>query len=323
MAGIRWVANATRLTGGASFLGKLAKARKLAAVSGWVYTAAETAVVLYYGDKISREIDERLERNELQEKVREAVDAMLKDPKGDGARERADAVTAAFRDYRDFTSRPLYEAEGLLTHRLGKLATDVKQNDDAFKRMQETVAKRGLDSLGGAARRLAESRNEKFQGAAGRAIDAYERSFAEAKGTVYREGVAINAIDDDEETLAALRGEAEPTGGSIFSRFGRGSARRNLIESVSDLPTDSRLAIYDQEAALWDAMAKAHSDDPLAAAYFQERARQLGEVRELDKNVVLGVANQPAPSADPEADPAKGFIDALEKLGATDAAGGE
>jgi hypothetical protein len=320
VAGIKWVANATRLTGGASFLGKLAKARKLAAVSGWVYTAAETAVVLYYGDKISRKIDAHLERKKLQEQVREAVDAMLKDPKGDGARERADAVTAAFRDYRDFTSRPLYEAEGLLTHRLGKLATDVKQNDDAFRRMQETVAKRGLDSLGGAARRLAESRNEKFQTAAGRAIDAYERSFKEAKTKVYREGVAINTIDDDEGTLAALRGEEEPTSGSVFSRFGRGSAKRNLLESVSTLPPDSRLGVYDQEAELWRAMAVAHSDDPLAAAYFEERGRQLSEVRELDKNVVLGVASKPTPSADPDADPSKGFIDALEKLGATDGA---
>ena len=311
VAGIRWVANASRLSGGASFLGKLAKARKLTAVAGWVYTAAETAVVLYYGEKISRAIDERLERNRLQTKVKRAVAALIASPTTEGARARADAVTTAFREYRDFTSRPLFEAEGLLGARLGKLATETKQNDDAFKRMQETVRQKGLKSLGNAARRVAETRNEKFKEKAGRAIDAYENAFALAQKKVYREGEPVNPIENDANTRWVLRGSnPEESSGSALSRMGRGSARRALLDSVSDLD-DARLAVYDQEAVLWAALAQAHDDDPHAAGFFKERERQTREVRTLDKNVVLGLGSKPVPV---EEDPAEGILGALEKL---------
>ena len=319
VAGIKWVANVSGLSRGASFMNGLAKSRKLTSVAGWVYTAAETAVVLYYGDQISQAIDARLERSRLEGELKTAIEAVIDDPKSEGARERADAVAEAFRAYRDFTARPLYEAEGQLSGRLSALADDVRQNDDAFKRMNETTARSGLRNLGEAARRLAESRNEEFKVQAGRAIDAYERAFARASEEVYREGEPFAAPTSDAEVNWLLRGSPSDEGpgleGGFFDRMGHSWARRSYLNAVTDLP-DSRLAVYDQEAAFWDALGKAHADDPLAAAYYEERARQTREVRALDKEVVLGRGAQPVPadSAAEPASPSKGFVDALKAL---------
>ncbi len=312
VAGIKWVASLARVPGASAFVTKLAQARRLTKVSGFLYHAVETAVVLYVGEKISRAIDAKLRKDAAEDAVREAAAALIADPKGEGAQERAAALSEAFRNYRDMTAGPMIEAEQLLMERLERLATEVKQNDDALKKLRES----DLPNLRERGERLARQREEAFQRDTKRAIDAYDAAFAAAREKVYDPSVRASELPSGEDITAVLRGRPEVAGEDTTSWRARqrlDHAERRVLNSLSDLP-NSRLAAYDQEAAFWDAMAKAHSDDPLAAAYFQERGDTIRAVRQQDHDVVSGKRTGDERTAEDVDQTLQGFLKALEDV---------
>ncbi|MGE0711448.1 MAG: hypothetical protein AB7N76_15790 [Planctomycetota bacterium] len=313
--GIKWVLQLSKVSGGAELTTWLARANRLRKVTGFVYTAVETAVVLYFGEQISQAIDERLARREAEGKVRDAVAALLKDPTGDGARERADAVSDAFRAYRDLSARPLQEVEGLLLQRLHKLATEVKQGEDGLKRLKASGASPDLVAR---AERLAREREAGLQREMEQAVEAFDKGFAAARAKVYDPAAKADALPLDEDALWILRGkpagEGLGQGTDWLSRLRQGYEERRVLGAISDLP-DSRLAAYDREADLWAALARAHADDPEAAAYFADRASGVREVKDQDFAVVSGQRTGADRRPGDVDATLRGFIDALKQSG--------
>jgi hypothetical protein len=315
VAGLKWVAPLSRVPGGSKLAGALARANRLRKVGGFVYTAVETAVVLYFGDKISRAVDERLVRRAAEKRVREAVGALLRDPTGEGARERAEAVSAAFRAHRDLLARPLLEAETLLMGRLDKLATKIKQSDDALRRLRE--ADLGTPHLRVRAEQIAAQREVEFGRTVKQALDAYDKSFASARGTVYDERAQARALPSDSAARWILRGQPADEGLGLavgwVNRISRAFHSRRVLSTISDLP-DSRLAAYDHEANLWAGLARAHGDDPGAATYFEGRAHDTRVAKQADHAMLSGKRTGAARTAGDQDATLKGFVDALKAV---------
>ena len=315
---LKWVFDAKRIPGGGKLVANLARAKRLASVGAWVYTAAETAVVLYFGDAIAREIDEALERRQAREELEAAAAAVLADPTGDGARERLDALAAAHRRWRDVLARPIHEAEQELWTRLGKLGLDVKRSDDGLRRLKD-LAERNPGAYGAVAeraKRLAEAREQEFSSDIERIVAAYERRVAAAKDEVYGDGAADTsrvgpAVD------ALLRGD-EATTWAFAARLRRG----RHLGALSDLP-DTRLGAYAHEAALYDAVAaRLAPDDPEAAAEYEARGAFTRDLAQREREIVLGSGQTGSRAEEAELDAtAKGFLDALERVGDDDDAG--
>ena len=94
----------------------------------------------------------------------------------------------------------------------------------------------------------------------------------------------------------------------IFAGWGRSSYRRDVLNELTDLP-NTRIAAYDREVALYDALARAHAaDDPAAADVFASYAAGIREARDKDRAIVTGdgpaanlpTAAQPAAAAQDE-----------------------
>ncbi len=305
---LKWVFDMRRVPGGATLATRLAGAKRLMRVGGWVYTAFETAVVLYFGDQISQAIDEALARREAEGRVRAAMEAVLADPTGEGARERLDALAEAYRAYRDVLARPFDEAEALLMTRLQRIGLDVKKSDDGLRRLQGGDYG---DGLGAAARRLAERREAEHAAEVQRAIEAYERAVQSGLREVYGQPGA----EADREAIADRVGDAfEPAGGDWLTRMGRRIDAARNRRAASDLPT-TRLEAYDHEASLYEAIARElNARDPAAAVEYEARAAFTRDIAERDYRIATGAGR--GTGADAEAtvrdETASGLLDALE-----------
>lgn len=311
---LKWVFDAKRVPGGAKLVANLARAKRLARVGAWVYTAAETAVVLYFGDAISREIDVALERREARKNLEDALQAVVDDPTGEGARERLDALAAAHRRWRDVLARPINEAEQELWARLGKLGLDIKKSDDGLRRLRDLAA-RNPDAYGAVAeraKRLSAAREDEFSSDIERIVAAYERRVAAAKEDVYGDGrTDTSGVPADVEALLEPDDSATWLG-SFAERLRRG----RHMDDLTDLP-DTRLASYAHEAAFYDAVAKHLNDagDPLAAAEYEARGDFTRDVAQREREIVLGEGRTGSSADEAELDAtARGFLDALEDV---------
>jgi hypothetical protein len=324
-AGLRWVTALDRLPGGAALATRLGRGARLAKVGGFVYTAVETAVVLYWGDELSRAIDEALVRREAKAAVNAATDEVLRALRDGGdVRGALERLSAAHQAWRDVLATPLREVEATLWDRLGRAGVDVKKADDALRRYRE-LAERDPARYGAllaAAERFSARREAAARDDVAGAFAAFDAAWPGATREVYGTSTdaAFAATPADAWALrGGVAGEAgDPWGGrsDFLARLGRDRARARVAERAADLPT-TRLAAYDAEAAFLDALAAAHASDPEAADELRRRAATVREVRDMDRGVVLGdgpaTAARTEPAA-PAADPTvTGFIRALEE----------
>ncbi len=335
VAGIRWVVDLKRIPQGARLAERLGRMSRLTSVAGFTYHAVETAVVLYWGDKIAREIDAALERRQARERVREAADAVLRAQReGGDVRAALDAYADANREYRDVLARDVQEVEAILWDRLNRAGVSVKESDDALRRYRELAAQDPgrYAALLTSAERLAARREAEFREEVARIFEAYDARFGAVAREVYGPDRTHTARATDDAALWALRGAApggagDPWGGrtDVFAGWGRDRATSRALDLASDLPT-TRLAAYDAEAAFYEAMARAYAGDPEAVDHLRERAARARETRDLDRAMVLGDGpGMSRLSADAEAargaapdENVRGFLDALNDAGVTD-----
>ncbi len=328
-ASIRWVVALDKLPGGAALATRLGRASRLARVGGFFYTAVETAVVLYWGDHLSRAIDTALARREARDAVRAATDDVLRALReGGDVRDALERLSQANRAWRDLLATPLGEVESLLWTRLGEAGVSVQRESDALRRYRE-LAERDPARYGAllaAAERYAARAEANARSDVARAFEAFDAAWPTATREVYGATTDARWTPTDAEAWALRGGRAGDAGDpygtrtDILARWGRDRALSRAVDRAADLP-DTRLAAYDHEAALYDAMAAAFADDPEAADELRRRAAMVREVRDGDRAVVLGegpavtAARAPEETAEARSDATvTGFLRALDEV---------
>lgn len=181
---------------------------------GWVYTAAETAVVLYFGDAISqaitRRLDERAARRAVADSTTEAFRAL---PTGGRELHTAlEGLNDRHTDLRNVFLAPLAKAEGLYYQRLMRAAARAKKLSDARSTALEHLGRtsavrhsvvRRYGSVSAFVDALQGDEESEVEADLADAMAAFERSRAEAIAAAYPWRAASYA--EEIATLKALR----------------------------------------------------------------------------------------------------------------------
>ncbi len=273
LRGISWVVDLSRVPRGSALL-RSARLRHLARLGGWFYTAAETAVVLYFGDEIAQAVtrwaDERDARAALGDATRAFAEALADPALGPEAfEERLDAFTRAHTDWRNFLFRPLAEAEAVYQGRLARAARAAKLVSDQRAALAERLER--LPAL--RARMVARHGS----------VEAYlDAQVADEAAEVERDVVA--AIESYErarrEHLAAIYGEGRREGGYLGAATFT-SPRARLAAAARGV-SENRLQAYDDEA---EALAAAHATaqgDPARSLALEAAIERNREARARD-----------------------------------------
>jgi polyphosphate kinase len=304
VASIRWVVDLKRVrsAGTMAALGKLTRLRK---VGGWVYTAAELAVVLYVAEEVEKRINAHLDLRAARQGLGNAQRAFLAAANDKNATPASLAAAAAdhhaaWGEYRNFLYRDLDLAEARFAERLKKIARRAKQLADE----REAATKRIGDNpnLRKALLRAIATREEREKREVGerlqRAFDGYERKRAELLDTVYggrkRASGFLDGLPDTGWLLSGAPAETadDPYAKGrvpLFSDLGRTLARAKLDRAL-DGASQNRLQTYEDEAALLKALdqrLRATGRAPLADALTSSRQR-VARTQELDRRLWRG-----------------------------------
>ena len=276
VAGIKWVAELSRAkpTGLLARVGLGARAAK---VGGWVYTAAELAVVLYLAEELQEAVDERLALSDARGEVTRAGAALIaaaNDPAATPERLAAAAADygAVWSGYRNFLYQPLQQDEALLNQRLGKLSRRAQLLEDErraalgrlerFPALKANVVRRHGSVEAYAAERAAADQAQ-LQADLEQVLASYEREREAHLRAIYREpereGELLGHVEDlDWHLRGALRGAAgDPYRGreDVFARVGRDFARGQLERALGQA-SRNRLQAYADERALLSALGE-------------------------------------------------------------------
>ncbi|RME74530.1 MAG: hypothetical protein D6785_15770 [Planctomycetota bacterium] len=252
---IRWAIPLEKLASQATWIKRLAnvyKASKWAKIGGWFYTAAETAVVLYFGDEISKAITKYLDKREAKKKVGEATQKFLDAVKSGNKAEIEKAAAEledAYNAYREFLYQPLKEEEMKLMMRLNKMGKELKGLQDAYNRYMDlynsdpvkyAALKTMADNLkNGKIRDLERDMEEAFK--------IYERNRGKLLKEIYTDNLR-NAplVNNDIDTINALDGRTGGGVGGLFDRATNWWKARSIKKAFSN-PSDNRLETYADE----------------------------------------------------------------------------
>ena len=272
---ISWVVNLSeaRKAGALARLGFGARAMRL---TGWFYTAAELAVVLYIADEVGGWVNEKIELNDARNRMNEAGEAFFKaagDPNATPAqvKEASDKYHDAWIDYRNYLYTPVYMEEALYAERLGGLAREAKLAADKRAAALDRVAKhpamrksmeRRYGSLEGYADHLMKADEAELDRKANMYSESYVNALGEGLEKVYRGNVREEGILDGVEDLDwHLRGGVEGAAGDPYGRrsdllasAGRSWSDRGMRAALKNTSTN-RIQAYDDEAEILTAMA--------------------------------------------------------------------
>ena len=274
VAGLRWVTglDTARRSGTLARFG--IRAGKFANVAGWVYTAAELAVILYVAEKIEHTVNAALELKNAREDLRDASRDVLAALDADTPSEASvEAATRAYHEswiaFRNLLYRPLDMDEALFAQRLAKVAREAKLLEDT-----RSAAVRRVNSHEGLTSSLERYIDTKARGdhaelsrEINRAFEAYTLSRSEHLAEVYEGNVR----------------------GTRFLLSSRASGDARLIEAHGDA-SKNRLESYDDEAAVlaafaWRARRAGHPE--LAETFERTRALTL-KTRDMDRELFEG-----------------------------------
>ncbi|RMG10641.1 MAG: hypothetical protein D6731_17100 [Planctomycetota bacterium] len=309
--GLSWVAS-LRSQRGRGLLARFGlRARPLARLGGWVYTAGELAVVLLLAETIEREVDERLAEARARDALGEAglrflsaVDAATRDEDADIDAALVD-YAEAWRSYRDHLYEPLLAEEARLAARLERVARRAKLGDDERAALVERVSAHSaladdLRRRHGSVEAAAAERAARADAALADDVrELFERSNATRRRMLdglYRGGRRAGPFlggDAPADPIAELRQlEADLPGGptAFLARWRQRRARARLRAALG-AASPNRLQSYEDEAevlGLAAAALRAAGRDALAHRVEEARARA-ARLREADARLV-GVA---------------------------------
>ncbi|RMG13373.1 MAG: hypothetical protein D6731_12280 [Planctomycetota bacterium] len=272
LAGVSWVYDLGRAERAGHLLRAGARLRSLARAGAWLYSAAETAVVLYFGEALAERARAALDERAARREVAEAGRAALRAARGDDAEAFASALArlrAAHQDWRDLLLADLDAAEARYLGRLGRAARDAKLLADRERALRDRLAGPGAAAL--RARLLARHGDLDAAVEARFAADraALERRLAEAMQAYERERAEVlrRVYEGPRREGAYLDGVALDASGFW--------ARRRFAFALREVSAN-RLQAYEDELAFLDALRGVASPGALGAL---DRAR--AEVAEL------------------------------------------
>ncbi len=294
LAGIEWVVDLRRLEAAGGLARAAGRLRSLARAGSFVYTAAETAVVLYLGEKLAtaanRALDDRAARGAVADRTVELLDAARD---ADTSPARLAALLASFDEahlaYRDHLMRDVLAAEATYEARLARAARDAKLIADeraaAAERLERLPALRAsmverhgsveayLDHL--SAERVAE----------------LDRDLEAAMASLERSRTA--AIDDVYRGRRRT-GDYLPSGGDTGGLLGF-FARMRARSEARDL-SGNRLQAYDDQLAALARVRAAVANDPAKRALVDELMATTREIARRDRALFLGDDATPTPA---------------------------
>ena len=294
ISALRWVgARSSRLT-------KLGLTwRRATKLGSFVYSVAETTVVLIAADVIERKLtawkDARAARAALGEAGVTLIEAFASQPSRQDAATAAEAYAEAWDDYRAWLLAPLQEHEARLMARIAKIGERAKVLDDeheaSLSRLQRTpslkarlVARHGsLENW--AAAREADSRAE-LAADSQAALEAHQRGVSETLDALYaappREGELLSDLDPGElRWLSAGLGEVHDPYGSrsdSLAKLGRQRARRTVAAALGNAGRNRPQTYEDQAAVLELAAALLRPEDRAALDETRATLRRQAEL---------------------------------------------
>lgn len=293
-----WSLERFRLTGQVAT--KLQSLRRFAGAGAWVYTAVETAVVLYFGEQISSSIHKYLDDKEAKEALGKATqdffDALGKEEEGHLGEALA-AYEKAHTDYRNHLYKPLHGAEQQYYARLNKVAREAKLEADKRKKLEGK-----LDSLPQLKKRIvgqhgsAEAYFKKQQEKADAAIDGkvreimeiYQQSRSALLDKIYNGPRRKDAYLEGQALEWKARGgqagaEGDPYKGrnDFFARRGR---NQEILSEGAENISENRLQTYEDLEASLALAVKTHPKHREALA---KAIAEVKEIKKLDEKLVV------------------------------------
>ncbi|MDF1661000.1 MAG: hypothetical protein P1V97_04480, partial [Planctomycetota bacterium] len=299
--GLRYVASLRRVTGGAKVAGRLGKMARLSNVAGWFYSAAELAVILYFGDKITQAINAELAEREAKSKLNEAIEKFRGTLSRSNLTEEelnkaSEELSEAYVTYRNYLYDPLRAEEVKLMARLEKLTKSVRGKEDGIAHYEELAAQdpQRFGALRAAAERLRKKRDAENEAAVAKIFKSYDATRAELLAKVYKEGrregsLSPNSEEDQWGLLGARVGaDGDPLNGrsDMLARLSRRGTVKDF-ESRLFASTGNRLQSYEDEAALFALASKALKDAALKKK-LDEWSRRAGALKTHERALVLG-----------------------------------
>lgn len=276
IAGIKWVKELRTAKRASTGARAVAGATRLARVGGWVYTAAELAVILLVAEKLETAAHSYLDAKAAREALAEAGATFLaavNKPGADAAavEAAAKAYDDAWNTYRAFLYRPLEVDDAVFSDRLVKVARDAKLEADERAALLTRVAKSpallaSIKERHGSLEAYADSRlgkrRSEIEAKAKAALDSYEQSRDKHLKGIYEDNRRDTAFLQDVDNLDWLLGGGQrdavgdPRNGrtDFSSRKARQRAQRELNESLLQV-SGNKLESYDDEISLLDRVA--------------------------------------------------------------------
>jgi DNA uptake protein ComE-like DNA-binding protein len=333
VSSLKWVTNLrkARSTGMLARMGL--RAGKLSNVVGWVYTAAELAVILYVAEKIEHNVNARIDlakaRGELADAGRDWV-AKVNDPNAtdDDVKAANSELHDAWSGYRNYLYTPLDIDEAILASRLKGLARSAKIKADERAATIETLGRRpalkaSIERRYGSLEAYADSRVKEEEGEVAKKLAMFTESYninrdkhlEEVYKDHRRDTPFLGDVDDLAWNLAGgvagADGDPALVGGA-FGRLGRDRARDAFGDAIGE-SSRNRLESYDDEEALLRAMAKSLRDRDLdsRADVMDETLRTIIATRVLDRELINGTNT----TIDTQRGTAEGAAEAVERIG--------
>jgi hypothetical protein len=276
IAGIKWVKELRTAKRASSGARAVAGATRLARAGGWIYTAAELAVILLVAEKIETAAHTYLDAKAAREALAEAGSVFLdavNHPNADAAAVEAavGAYDQAWNDYRRFLYRPLEVDDAVFSDRLVTVARDAKLEADERAALIARVTNKpallaSIKGRHGTVEAYADARLGKRQreiaSRAKAALDSYEKSRDEHLDAIYRdnrrETPFLQGVDNLDWLLGGGRPNAvgDPWNGraDFNARKARQSALRDLSSGFLSV-SRNKLESYDDEIELFKRLA--------------------------------------------------------------------
>lgn len=276
---------------------RVATAAVRGSVAGWVYSAAELAVILTLSEEVSRRANAALLERQARKRLRAAVDDLLAlDPDAPPCEvaDRADAVAAAYDAWRAHLYAPVAEADERLFEEAARRGALRVVRDDAVRgtlreRLGDNEALREfLERRHGSVDNYLGGREAEARAAMGDVLAELEAARTAALREVYeggRRGTPL--LVDDAATRWVLAGgvagaPGDP-GGGLFGFAARTAARSRVMNRIGD-PSDNRFEAYEDERAFWELLGAAR---PGWSAVTGARVAEVDRMVVLERELVL------------------------------------
>lgn len=301
VSSIRWVTR-LRTSRAARLAARFSRVKRFSSIGGWVYTAAETAVVLYFGDEISRAINKYFDDKEAKNAVADATIAFFQSLNNsqlspEEFQDALDQFNSAHSDYRNYLYKPLFLLESEYNRRLEKLAREAKQTSEKQALREKTllsqpaIRARILRKYGTTENylRSLELKNDRALQAK---FEEISRWYNEGRAGLLRDlyipqNPNKKYLDFSGKKWALAGGKqgssTDPYRGrrDVFARWGRERILTDFRKSASKLSSKRLGTYHDQEVALNAALAQLNSDDP-RRALIESSLNQLSTIAKKD-----------------------------------------